>query len=311
MNNRKHGGRRATTSVFLAAVLFAAPLVQAGDAPEGYYASVEAWRAGRLERLKAPSGYLSLAGLYWLDEGTHTFGSDPANDFVLPEGRAPAHMGSFTMQGDVVTIEVRDGVEVTHDGEPVGKLRMYDDHDGENDPTVLEFGTLSWYVVRRGERLGIRLKDSESELRRNFGEIEHYPVDHVWRIEGVLEPYPANTMIPIENILDQVLPNPSPGTLVFEIDGTTYRLDALGRRDAEQFFIIFGDVTNGKETYAGGRFLYVDAPGDDGRVVIDFNKAYNPPCAFSPYSTCQLPPAQNRLPIRVTAGEKLYAATKH
>jgi uncharacterized protein (DUF1684 family) len=184
-------------------------------------------------------------------------------------------------------------------------MALLDDRD-DGGPTILEMGTLSWYVIRRGDRLLIRLRDSESTVRKSFAGLERFAIDERWRIDGTLETYTPDKYIPIDDTIGLTTSQRVFGAIVFEIDGETYRLDALGKPGAEQLFVIFADGTSGLETYGGGRFLYTDTPSSDGRVTIDFNKAYNPPCAFNDYTTCPLPPPQNRLPIRVTAGEKSH-----
>jgi len=276
--------------------------------PADYVEEIEAWREGRIERLTSPTGYLSLVGLYWLEDGDNTFGSDPSNDLVFPAG-SPDFMGTFRVKDNQVSVDIQPGVEITHDGRPVVALTLK--HDLEGKPTVLEYGTMNWYAIMRGGQLGVRVKDSESQFRRRFTGVGSYEIDYVWRLTGTFREYDPPLTREFTSVLGMTENEPCPGALVFEIDGTEYSLEVIGRPGAEKYFVIFGDTTNGHDTYGGGRFLYVDAPGKDGSVVIDFNKAYNPPCAFSEYTTCLLPLTQNRLPVAVTAGERAYAKATH
>ena len=169
---------------------------------------------------------------------------------------------------------------------------------------MLKLGTLTFHVIKRGERLGVRVKDSASPERTNFRGLEYFPVDERWRVEARFEPHNPPKSIPIVNVLGMEEDTPSPGTLVFDLNGQTYRLDALTEEGEPQFFVIFADQTSGKETYGAGRYLYAGPPDSAGRLLIDFNEAYSPPCAFTKYATCPLPPEQNKLPVRVEAGEK-------
>ena len=172
-------------------------------------------------------------------------------------------------------------------------------------PTELALGSVRLYLIERSGKLAVRVKDSEAETRKKFSGIDYYPIDSAWRVTARFEPYDPPRMLPIVNVLGMPEPEDSPGALVFDADGETHRLDAIG--EGESLFIVFGDATNGSETYGGGRFVYTDLPSDDGTVILDFNKSYNPPCVFTAYSTCPLPPEQNKLPLAVRSGERVYA----
>jgi hypothetical protein len=281
------------------------------EAPAAYVAEITAWRTQRIERLTSPTGWLSLVGLHWLKEGENTFGADTTNAVVLPQGKAPAFMGTITVADSEITLKVAPGVEVLHNGSPVMSIVLHHDQEKDFEPTVLTHGTLTWFAIERGGRLGIRVKDSDSKRLREFKGIESYTIDPHWRIEGVLVPNDPPKTLEITNVLGTVSHEPSPGALEFKIDGKTYRLDPIAEPGAKELFVVFGDASNGKETYGGGRFLDVDFPGADGKFVLDFNKAYNPPCSFTEFATCPLPPPQNRLPIAVRAGEKAYQTPGH
>jgi uncharacterized protein (DUF1684 family) len=272
--------------------------------PAEHRAEIEKWRARRLESLRKEDGWLSLVGLFWLEHGENRVGSDPSNRVVLPDGKAPRLLCWIDLAGERASVRVAPGGRVTHEGKPIHRLALSSDADG--GPTVLRHGTLRFFLIRRGPRLGVRVKDSESEARRNFRGIESFPVDPAWRVAARFEPYDPPRPIAVPNVLGSPTSEISPGAVVFRAMGRTHRLDAVTETGSEELFLIFGDRTNGEETYGGGRFLYAPRPDASGRVVVDFNKAYNPPCVFTPYATCPLPPPQNKLPIRIEAGEKTY-----
>ena len=270
---------------------------------------IEAWRQRRITNLTMPDGWLSLIGLFWLKEGENHFGGDPANPIKFPAQKVPAVMGNFILNKGKVTIHVQNNLPVLHEGKTIQSLEMQDDLS--DNPTVLTYGPLSWLLIKRGEKYGIRLRDSESDNLKNFKGIDHYPVDLSWKIEAKFEPYTPPKKIPVPNILGSVNEESSPGALVFEIKGKSFSLDPIAEEGARQWFIIFSDETNGPETYGAGRFLYIDPADANGKTFLDFNKSYNPPCAFTSYATCPLPPEQNHLAIRITAGEKKYEGLEH
>jgi hypothetical protein len=279
----------------------AAPPPGAADGA-AYERELEQWKAKRLDGLKSDDGWLTLIGLFWLREGENRFGSDHANEIVLPEGKAPAFAGTVRLAGGALRLEAKPEAGITSGGRPVASLDLRSDADGE--PTMLELGSLSFHVVRRGERLGLRVRDRDNPARAEFKGTDYYPADGKWVIAARFEPYDPPKRVPILNVLGMETEETAPGVLAFEAGGREYRLQALREKGNEQLFIIFADQTSGKETYGAGRYLYADPPGADGRVRLDFNKAYSPPCAFTRYATCPLPPAQNRLPLRVEAGER-------
>lgn len=293
------------TPVFLLALLLlAAPSPPVKDDVSLYRAEIEKWHADRVARLTAEDGWLSVVGLSWLKEGDNSLGSAASSTIVLPAGSAPARLGNVRLENGKATLTVVPGAEVTHDGKPVRTIELASDADAE--PTALRHGTLTFYLIRRGERIGMRVKDSAAAARKSFHGIQSFAVDPKWRVSARFVVYQPKKSIPIPNVLGNVTQEPSSGAVVFSIGGKEYRLDAVDEAGEEDLFLIFGDRTNGTETYGAGRFLYAPRPGADGRTVVDFNKAYNPPCAFTAFATCPLPPPQNRLPIAVVAGEKRY-----
>ena len=273
--------------------------------PDDHVRAVEAWRAEREERLRNPDGWLTLVGLYWLEPGPNRFGADPGAQIPLSGDGVPARAGQIVLDGDAARLE-NPSPEVLIDGRPAAEGPLADDRSEE--PTVLELGDLRMHVIcRGGDRLALRVRDHSAPALAAFHGIENYPIDIGWRLTGSLEPDESDEPMEIVDITGIVTTEPSPGRVAFEREGQTWRLRSLDGGDGK-LWLVFGDATNGSETYGGGRFLYSEPVGRDGSVVVDFNLAYNPPCVFSPYATCPLPPADNRLPLRIPVGERLYHA---
>lgn len=291
---------RARESALLLAL--AALPARAETPASSYLAELAAWRAGREAGLRSDTGWLTVAGLFWLEPGRTPFGSGPDCPVRLPPS-APAHAGELELAEGRVRYTLAQGVAASIDGRPAprqGALRA----DREGEPTVLAFGPVTLSVIQRGERVGVRVKDRESAARRQFEGLAWYPASEQWRVEARFVPHHAPHTVAVPNVLGQVQEMPSPGYVVFSVQGRELRLDpVLEAPDAEQLFFIFRDGTTGRTTYSAGRFLYADQPRD-GRVVLDFNKAYSPPCAVTPWATCPLPPKQNRLDVAIEAGER-------
>ena len=274
-----------------------------------HQAAVEAWRSQRLERLTAPTGWLTLVGLEWLDEGDNELGSAADADVRFP-ARAPQRLGTITRRGEQMTLTPAAGAALTVDDKPVtGPIPLASDAAGE--PTIVAFEAIEFYVIHRGDRWAVRIKDGESPVRTGFQGLEYYPLRGDWRVQARFEPAPKGTTIAVPNILGTIDDSPSQGSVVFARDGQEVRLQAIDEGDG-RLFLVFGDATNGKGTYGGGRFVYAPPPEPgETTVVVDFNQAYNPPCVFTPYATCPLPPKENKLPFPVEAGEKLWAGYHH
>ena len=278
----------------------------ATSAPDAAYRQEYAkWKTEMVEDLKA--NWLPLAGLFWLKPGENRFGSDPSDPVALPAGSAPAQAGWFRLQGDAVTVHLADGVKATIAGKAVTEAAL--DADTSGHKTVLELGQLRMHVIKRGERVGIRVKDLNSAAVREFHGMELYPVDLKYRVTAKWVPSDGKKTVDVPNVLGDVTPTPVAGEAVFQLDGHELRLSALGGDAAKGLFFVFKDTTSGKGTYPPGRFLDSDAVVN-GTVVLDFNKAYNPPCAVTPYATCPLPPKENRLEVAIPAGEK-YTKAHH
>ncbi len=282
---------------------------QAQNSDSEYIQEINRWHEQRIASLTRPDGWLSLVGLYWLKPGKNTFGSDSSNAIVFPP-KAPPQIGRFILQDTTVVVEIFPGIRVqTAEGQEVTRQVLH--HDLTGNPTILRYGSLIWYIIKRGNQVGVRLKDTLAITRLQFKGIERYPVSSRWHIPARFVPFPQKHYIEIPTILGTVVPEPSPGQLVFRLNGQEYHLDVIQEKAGDPYFVIFSDETNGKETYGAGRFLYVAPADHNGMTVIDFNKAYNPPCAFTPYATCPLPPPQNHIPVAIRAGEKQYQSEFH
>ena len=274
-------------------------LLPAAAPDAAYQAEIEQWRRAREASLQGDEGWLTVAGLFWLKHGDNTVGTDPASDIVLPEGSAPAKVGEFDFHDGMTSFQAAAGVSVFIDSQTATSGVLKPDSSGS--PDVLRMNDLSMFVIERGGRYAIRLKDKHSEMRRAFKGLTYYPVKEEYRVKGTFVPYNPPKTIPIPNILGQVEQTPSLGYVLFTLNGREFRLDPITEGDS--LFFIFKDLTSGKETYPPGRFLNTEMP-KNGEVILDFNKAYNPPCAFSEFTTCPLPPKQNILKTRIAAGEK-------
>ncbi len=253
-------------------IVLALGVTASGMVNPAFQAEEEAWRKKRLERLTSEEGWLTLVGLYWLKEGSNHFDAIP-EEFILHNQK------------------VRVG---SREAKP----------DDPGSPTIFHFGTKSFFILRRGDRFGVRLKDSESDLRKHFSGLEYFKADPAYVVEATFVPFEKSKMIPIDTVISTHETMEAIGMVTFTLQGKSLSLMPLIEvpGDKELFYII-RDGTSGKETYGAARFFYSDFP-KDGKVTLNFNRAYNPPCAFTPYSTCPLPPKENWLPIRIEAGEK-------
>jgi uncharacterized protein (DUF1684 family) len=302
---------RAVAAILAAgAVLVGVACERSGPAPvdPAYRADIEQWRARRLARLTAPDGWLTLVGLYWLDPGENSFGSSEDNDVVIPDSGLPRVAGTFELRDDgSVVIHASPGSGITLDGRPITDSLLHSDHGGK--PDVLRLKSLSFYVIERGGMLAVRVKNADSATRAHFKELEYYPIDAAYRVEGVFEPYaePRPVTVPSAHGPDQTMI--APGLVRFALRGASCSLEPLVEQaGSPDLFFVFRDDTSGKTTYGAGRFLDAAAPPPGSHAVtLDFNEAYNPPCAFTPYATCPIPPPQNVLRIAVEAGEKVPA----
>lgn len=286
-------------------------------------AEVSRFHEARVAELDAPDSWLSLIGLHWLPEGETVIGADATNDIVLPEGRAAPVVGRLIRSGSDVRFVTESGVSVTQGVDstlslPAGSGAF--PPDVSNDPlvtdealgsagpgksVVMRHGAINWILVTRGDDVALRLRDNESPNYDGFTGIDRFPISTEWRVTARWVPQEKTVMVP--DVLGESSASESPAYVEFWIDGERHTLDVTGAPDAERFMMVFADGTSGSETYGGGRYMWFDAPDADGRVVLDFNLAYNPPCVWSGYATCPLPSRDNRLTVDVAAGEKDWA----
>ncbi len=263
--------------------------------------SLQAWKHKRVENLKKPFGWLSLVGMEWLHKGRNPIGQ--AEDNRIRLGHGAAHIGWFDYDGDTITFTPAADVDVKANGVAVTNTIPVAT-DQQDNTTRFTHDTFQFYVIERGKP-AVRIKDSQAPTRINFSGLEYFPADPAWRLQARFIPYTPPRSIEIVNVLGLLSKAPSPGAVEFEINGKIHRLDVIDE-GGDDYFVIFADRTNGRSTYGPGRFLSVSRSDASGHTWVDFNRAYNPPCAFTDYSTCPLPPPQNRLREFVTAGEKKY-----
>jgi uncharacterized protein (DUF1684 family) len=276
--------------------------LSAASSPGDYRQQIEQWRAEHQKKLLRDDGWLTVAGLDWLHEGENRVGADPAAEVALPPNSAPKHVAIIHFHAGKAVVDPAAGVALTLNGKPATKTELREDTD------VLAINRLKFYLIRRSDRYGIRLKDNDSKERKRFAGLNWFPVDPSWRIRAKFTAWDTPHTLAFDNTIGQRENEPSPGYVTFTRDGREYRLQPM--LDDGQFFFVFRDRTSGKSTYGASRFLYTD-PAKDGFVWLDFNQAENPPCAFTAYATCPLPAPQNRLDLAVEAGEKTYQGGPH
>jgi len=297
----------------LGAALLALGLAGCGDketAPvkatvdPAFAAEQQQWRLQRYTELQAPDGWTSLVGLHWLEHKAHFIGSGPGSGIRLAVG--PAKLGMVARNGDSVTFTPERGVALSVDGKPLtGRIRFQSDRDPAPTRIAFDDGRGQLSLIHRGERFALRVKHADAYSRSGFAGLNYWPGGPDWRVSARFVPHPAGKTLPVVDITGLTTAMPNAGALEFERDGRTWRLEALGEPGRE-LFVIFGDRTSGHGSYPAGRYLDLPAPDASGTVLIDFNHAYNPPCAFTPFATCPLTPPENRLDLRVEAGEQAY-----
>jgi uncharacterized protein (DUF1684 family) len=274
------------------ALLLAAP-----QSPAGYRAEIEKYRRDRIAELTAPDGWLAVRGLFWLHEGANTAGSDPASDIRLPR-RTAKRLGVFTLAKGQVSFAADLGASVTAAGKPVTTFTF-----GRGEESSITSAGVSLAVIRRGDKIGLRMRDPESPNRTGFKGLKYFPLSSAYRLQAKYTAYEKPKQVPVPNVLGQLVSMESPGYVEFTIKGQSYRLEPVYETSRhEDLFFIFKDLTSRTETYEAGRFLHTPLPRD-GVVDLDFNRAYNPPCAFTEFATCPLPTKENQLSVRIPAGE--------
>jgi uncharacterized protein (DUF1684 family) len=284
-------------------MLCALGLAAAETAPaDAYTQEIMTWRTQRVQQLTKPDGWLTLIGLHFLQAGENSVGTAPDNAVVLAKG--PAHLGTMILAKDGrVRAVFNPGIEVQVEGQAALSADLRD--DSHSKPTMVSVGTVSIFVINRDGKKALRVKDTEAATRAHFLGIDYFPIDPSWRIEAQWVQFDKPREIPIRNILGNVSPALILGKAVFTRDGHTYELMPIQEDPDDLLFFVISDLTSGDQTYAAARFVYA-APPVDGKVILDFNRAQNPPCAFTPFATCPLPPKENQLTLAVTAGEKKY-----
>lgn len=265
---------------------------------DAYIKEMDQWRSERLSRLKDKNGWLALAGLYWLQEGLNTFGSDTTNRLVFPK-YAPPFIGTLELKDSSVYLQ--ETVQpVLIDSLPASHVKLV--HDMAGKPTRMILGRYAWTIIKRGNHFGVRLRDYESPLPDSLHHVPSFETNEKYRVEAEFKPFDVPEKQVVHTVIGMDAENIIPGILLFRLNGKKYEL--FPAAEEGEWSIVFGDPTNGEETYDAGRFLDIPAPDENNKVIIDFNKAYNPPCAFTPFATCQLPHRNNMLPVRIEAGEK-------
>jgi uncharacterized protein (DUF1684 family) len=295
---------KRTTSLIIVILVFGFVLLGDRIDPDlkaaRYLKQINAWHAKRIARLKAKGGWLSLIGLFWLEEGNNTMGSADTNDFVVEAQGMPSSVGTFNFKQGVVVF--RTNSKVKHKGKVVEEIVLQD--DSKKEYTLLEFDSFTWYIIKRGSKYGVRIKNNEDPKIAALKDIDMFKIDPKWAVKAKYIKFDKAKTIKVLDAIGQVTEATIFGKLVFSKDGKGYELFPLG--EVRGFFLVFGDQTNQHETYGGGRFLYIPKPDENGETIIDFNKAFNPPCVFSSYATCPMPIKKNILQIRIAAGEKMY-----
>ncbi len=271
-------------------------------AQSDYVKAVEKWRSAEAADLKKEDGWLTLAGLFWLKDGVNSVGRGSQFDVRLTDNFTQGKFGEIDFKNGVATLKVANGVAAQWDGKPVSTIDLVSDENGK--PTEIRVGSEMFYLIRREDRFGIRLKDNQSKARVAFKGMNWFPVNESYRVPAHLEALPEPKELMVPNVLGGHFKMKSPGVLRFALQGQEYSLQPVLQDDGS-LFIIFRDASNSSETYSAGRFLNADKPVN-GQTTLDFNKAENPPCAFTPYATCPLPPEGNDLPVAIRVGEKRY-----
>ncbi len=279
------------------------------SASEAQYLSEESlWRIQRQEKLTQPDGWTSLIGLHWLSLQSHYVGSSARSGIRIELG--PESLGMFQRNNGKVFFTPERGLALTLDDQPFkGRVELKDDSNGAASVLGFDAGKGKLTVIERGGNRALRVKHADATTRTQFKGLDYWPANRDWRVEATFVPHPAGTTLPIASIIGTTDNTPNPGAVEFQREGKTYRIEALDQGESTLALII-ADRTSGHESYGAGRYLDVARPDANGKVVIDFNRAYNPPCAFTPFATCPLPPNQNRLDLAITAGEKRYGV-KH
>lgn len=263
-----------------------------------YETSIENWHQLRIDSLKGETGFLNLAGLFWLEEGVNTFGSDSSNDFNFTSVSSPI-LGNLILRESLVYLVPNNKIKI--ESKLVEDTTLVFGKDGTKN---MRHKSLSWNIIERGGNIGVRLRDFNHPLINEFNSIDYFETDPIWKVEAQWKAYKEPKIVSFSNVIGMSIDYPVYGSFDFKIEGEKYSLEPMGEAYENEYFVMFYDNTSGDSTYGSGRYIYVDEPDSMGHTIIDFNKAYNPPCAFTEFATCLFPHKQNRLPIFINAGEK-------
>lgn len=297
-------GRKVFARLFLidAICFFAFCRLAAQSTTPSYTTELQQWNQQREQFLQSEGGWLNLAGLLWLQAGINTIGTDSSQQLRLPEVGAPPKAGIIVWENNEVRLQGFSEAGFTINEKPVTQALLFS--HGMISAPVVAIGPLRFTVIARGNKLGLRVRNLQHPALQRFAGLERFSADTNFRVTAKFMPAGPFKTITITNVLGQTSEQPSPGTLIFQLNNQTYTLQCM--EEDQQLFIVFGDETNGVSTYGAGRFVYAPLPDAQGKVMLDFNKAFNPPCAFTPFATCPLPPKQNQLAVAIEAGEKDY-----
>ncbi len=313
MPNKRSSSKLLLFLVSLTMVLSYSNVKGQKSTTPNYIESTNEWHKLREAFLKSPKGWLNLEGLFWLHKGVNTFGISKNNDCVYENPNPsdaffPDHLGNFIFEGDSVMWQSLDKymVKVNNQDMPLkSKVCIFNANGLSSDMSwIMSGASFTWTIIKREDKIGVRFRNLKSVNISSFKGIAHFPINEKFKIKAFLQP-PIETYLMISNVLGQQVASKNAGKLQFTYQGKPYSLDVIDEGE-EQLFITFGDATSGATTYSAGRFIYINKPDAKGNTFIDFNQAFNPPCAFTKFATCPLPPPQNRLPFAITAGEKNY-----
>jgi uncharacterized protein len=285
---------------FLAITLIVVVLACASKSDSDH--QLEVWKDNRLAELKSPYGWPSVVGLFELKNPVTHLGRNESNDFILPD-TAPDHLGILTQTDSGIYLNISDNLDVTVEGNSVKNLRMLSDKE-DNGPTMASWKSFQWHIIQREDKAYLRVKDTLSQYRSELQLIPYFPTNSDFMLNARFVAAEAEDSVTYHNVLDMTLHDPIAGYIEFDLNGASHRLTALNN-DSSSYFVIFADLTTGTSTYGGGRYLYPQKADSDGFITLDFNRSINPPCVFTPYATCPLPPKENYLDIEIVAGEKM------
>ena len=288
-----------TTYLYISFILFLWSCNNSITLDQEYLREMDEWKSKRIENLKSETGWLNLAGLFWLEEGENSFGSASDNKIVFPESVAE-HCGIIIKSGDNISIKVKEKVKIYVNDKPIQEMHLKTDRS--DSTTIMEWGSFAWFIIKRESGYAIRLRDYKNPTIEKLENIPSYPLSAEWIKSAEFIPFEVSRHVEVANMVGGTDSYEVPGKIVFKHKRKDYEL--LPFKAGKGFFIIIGDLTSAIETYASGRYMYIDGPDENNTLKLDFNKAYNPPCAFTEFATCPLPPEENRLDLEITAGEK-------